>query len=33
MFPNNVERIVLDGVADVPDYYDTEWSKNLLQVL
>jgi hypothetical protein len=32
MFPNNVERLVLDGVVDAPDYYATGWSKNLLRV-
>jgi hypothetical protein len=32
MFPDNVERLVLDGVVDAPNYYATLWSKNLLQV-
>ncbi|KAF8905805.1 TAP-like protein-domain-containing protein [Gymnopilus junonius] len=30
MFPNNVERLVIDGVADSEDYYATLWSNNLL---
>jgi hypothetical protein len=29
MFPNNVERLVLDGVVDSPNYYATLWSKDL----
>ncbi|KLO05805.1 hypothetical protein SCHPADRAFT_933433 [Schizopora paradoxa] len=30
MFPNNVGRIVLDGVFDAEDYYAGQWSQNLL---
>ncbi|KAJ7174376.1 TAP-like protein-domain-containing protein [Mycena filopes] len=30
MFPDNVGRLVIDGVADVENYYATEWSNNLL---
>ncbi|GJE96255.1 alpha/beta hydrolase [Phanerochaete sordida] len=26
MFPNHVERMVIDGVADVEDYYNGSWS-------
>jgi hypothetical protein len=33
MFPDNIERLVLDGVVDAPNYYNTQWSENLLQVL
>jgi hypothetical protein len=29
MFPQNVERIVVDGVVDGPDYYSGEWRTNL----
>jgi hypothetical protein len=29
MFPNNVERIILDGNLDVNDYYKAQWSTNL----
>ncbi|KAF8457778.1 TAP-like protein-domain-containing protein, partial [Terfezia claveryi] len=29
MFPDDVERIVVDGVMGTPDYYATEWSTNL----
>ncbi|KAJ7209101.1 TAP-like protein-domain-containing protein [Mycena rebaudengoi] len=30
MFPNNVERIVIDGVADSTDYYEQEWANSLV---
>ncbi|KAF7331015.1 Abhydrolase-4 domain-containing protein [Mycena venus] len=30
MFPDNVERLVIDGVVDSENYYATEWSNNLL---
>ncbi|PPQ73621.1 hypothetical protein CVT24_007620 [Panaeolus cyanescens] len=30
MFPDKVERLIIDGVCDAYDYYDTLWSKNLL---
>ncbi|KAJ6607894.1 Alpha/Beta hydrolase protein [Mycena sp. CBHHK59/15] len=30
MFPDNVERLVIDGVADSENYFATEWSNNLL---
>jgi hypothetical protein len=33
MFPDNVGRIVVDGVIDVPNYYATLWSDNLLFVV
>ncbi|KAF7331529.1 Abhydrolase-4 domain-containing protein [Mycena kentingensis (nom. inval.)] len=29
MFPNNVERLIIDGVVDSENYYATEWSNNL----
>ncbi|KAJ6451753.1 hypothetical protein C8R45DRAFT_1065341 [Mycena sanguinolenta] len=29
MFPQNVGRVVIDGVMDSEDYYATKWSKNL----
>ncbi|CRG88472.1 Putative hydrolase Mb2248c [Talaromyces islandicus] len=29
MFPNNVGRIIADGVLDAADYYDLGWKKNL----
>ncbi|KAJ6481027.1 hypothetical protein C8R45DRAFT_319408 [Mycena sanguinolenta] len=29
MFPQNVGRLVIDGVMDSEDYYATKWSKNL----
>jgi len=29
MFPDDVERIVVDGVVKTPDYYDIGWSTNL----
>ena len=29
MFPDDVERIVVDGVLNIPDYYATGWSTNL----
>lgn len=32
LFPDNVERLVLDGVLDAPDYFTAEWSKNLQSV-
>ncbi|KAJ6487393.1 Alpha/Beta hydrolase protein [Mycena vitilis] len=30
MFPENVGRIVIDGVADAEDYFATAWSDNLI---
>ncbi|KAF7360212.1 hypothetical protein MVEN_00750000 [Mycena venus] len=30
MFPEKVERIVIDGVVDAENYFDTLWSNNLL---
>ncbi|KAJ7499673.1 TAP-like protein-domain-containing protein [Mycena latifolia] len=30
MFPENVGRLVIDGVADSENYFATEWSNNLL---
>lgn len=30
LFPDKVERIILDGVVDVDNYYATLWSNNLL---
>ncbi|KIP02216.1 hypothetical protein PHLGIDRAFT_305697 [Phlebiopsis gigantea 11061_1 CR5-6] len=30
MFPNNVEKIIVDGVVDSYDYYAGRWSNNLL---
>ncbi|KAJ6470603.1 TAP-like protein-domain-containing protein [Mycena vitilis] len=30
LFPNKVERIVIDGVVDAEDYFDTLWSNNVL---
>ncbi|KAF8464238.1 Alpha/Beta hydrolase protein [Kalaharituber pfeilii] len=30
MFPDKVERMVLDGVVDALDYYDATWLQNLL---
>ncbi|EKM58438.1 uncharacterized protein PHACADRAFT_252753, partial [Phanerochaete carnosa HHB-10118-sp] len=30
MFPNHVERLIIDGVADAEDYYSGLWSNNLL---
>ncbi|KAJ6579543.1 TAP-like protein-domain-containing protein [Mycena vulgaris] len=30
MFPDNVGRLVIDGVADSENYFATEWSNNLL---
>ncbi|EKM82169.1 hypothetical protein AGABI1DRAFT_112269 [Agaricus bisporus var. burnettii JB137-S8] len=30
LFPDNVERMVLDGVVDSADYYATAWNTNLL---
>ncbi|KAJ7472942.1 TAP-like protein-domain-containing protein [Mycena galericulata] len=30
MFPNNVERLVIDGVVDAEDFFATEWSNNLI---
>jgi hypothetical protein len=30
MFPQNVERLVLDGVVDAPDYYSGEYQANLM---
>ncbi|TDL16249.1 hypothetical protein BD410DRAFT_731629, partial [Rickenella mellea] len=29
MFPNNVERLIIDGVVDADNYYATLWSNNL----
>ncbi|KAJ7062900.1 TAP-like protein-domain-containing protein [Mycena amicta] len=29
MFPDKVERLVIDGVADAESYYDTDWSNFL----
>jgi len=29
MFPDNVGRLIIDGVADAEDYYKTLWSLNL----
>lgn len=29
MFPDNVGRLIIDGVADSPDYYKAQWSINL----
>ncbi|KAG5716887.1 putative hydrolase [Termitomyces sp. T112] len=30
MFPNNIERMVIDGVVDIENYYQTLWSTNLI---
>ncbi|KAI0086450.1 TAP-like protein-domain-containing protein [Irpex rosettiformis] len=30
MFPNNVERLIIDGVMDTRNYYTTLWSQNLV---
>ncbi|KAJ7250341.1 TAP-like protein-domain-containing protein [Mycena rebaudengoi] len=30
MFPNSVERIVIDGVANSKDYYELDWSSGLV---
>lgn len=30
MFPDKVERLIIDGVCDAEDYYATLWSKNLI---
>ncbi|KAH9483248.1 Carboxylesterase A [Psilocybe cubensis] len=30
MFPDRIERLLIDGVVDSEDYYATLWSKNLL---
>ena len=30
MFPNRIERLVLDGVVDAPDYLKTLWTDNLV---
>ncbi|KAF9040674.1 TAP-like protein-domain-containing protein [Panaeolus papilionaceus] len=30
MFPDKVERLIIDGVCDAEDYYATLWSKNLM---
>ncbi|KZS91699.1 alpha/beta-hydrolase [Sistotremastrum niveocremeum HHB9708] len=30
MFPNNVERLIVDGVVDTYNYYQSAWSNNLL---
>jgi hypothetical protein len=29
LFPESVERVIVDGVVDAPDYYVGGWSKNL----
>lgn len=29
MFPDNVGRLIIDGVADAPDYYKTQWAISL----
>ena len=29
LFPDKIGRMILDGVADAPDYVNTGWSKNL----
>lgn len=29
MFPDNIERLVVDGVCDTYNYYETRWSNNL----
>jgi hypothetical protein len=29
MFPENVERLVIDGVMDPIDYYSAGWATNL----
>jgi hypothetical protein len=29
MFPNNIERMVVDGIEDSDDYYHLAWQKNL----
>ncbi|KAF9040650.1 TAP-like protein-domain-containing protein [Panaeolus papilionaceus] len=30
MFPDKVERLIIDGICDADDYYATLWSKNLM---
>ncbi|THH28198.1 hypothetical protein EUX98_g5998 [Antrodiella citrinella] len=30
MFPENVGRLIIDGVVDSPDYYKALWSRNLM---
>jgi len=30
MFPEKIERMIIDGVVDAENYYDTLWSNNLL---
>jgi hypothetical protein len=30
MFPDNVGRLVIDGVVSPQDYYTGEWTKTLL---
>ncbi|KAF9457252.1 TAP-like protein-domain-containing protein [Collybia nuda] len=30
MFPDEIERMIIDGVVDVEDYYKTLWTHNLL---
>ncbi|KIJ43912.1 hypothetical protein M422DRAFT_228944 [Sphaerobolus stellatus SS14] len=30
MFPDNVERLIIDGVVDFADYYEGRWYSNLL---
>ncbi|KAI5783904.1 hypothetical protein DFH27DRAFT_467801, partial [Peziza echinospora] len=29
MFPDKVERVIVDGIVDVPDYYHGQWAQNL----
>jgi pimeloyl-ACP methyl ester carboxylesterase len=31
LFPNNVGRLILDGVIDAEDYYRNGWRENLFQ--
>lgn len=31
MFPDKIEKMVLDGVADYYDYMSTNWTKNLIE--
>ncbi|KAG6809677.1 hypothetical protein H0H92_015191 [Tricholoma furcatifolium] len=30
MFPDNIERLVIDGVVDIENYYEAKWSTNLI---
>ncbi|KAH8826672.1 TAP-like protein-domain-containing protein [Flagelloscypha sp. PMI_526] len=32
LFPDKIERMVIDGVMDVDNYYDTLWDRNLLDI-